>query len=204
MIGLYYKEGVKWLDLEEEEEKDYLVTRFGMLRYQGEIPIEVKDRYLTHLGVGLVRNFMQRLRGGDFYLKVERWNEGHACYNYYLGLNSLDNTHPFLTTCGTNKLRYFDAYWFKHIVENAVRHYIAEGEVIAGVLLWGGGIKIKGAVRTYDYHAKLRVMIDISSTYLPIAFDDVRRLMKGRNRITSVTWANMKIIMVNDLPIEEI
>ena len=69
MIGLYYKEGIKWLDLEE---KDYLVARFGMLRYQGEIPIEVKDRYLTHLGVGLVRNFMQRLRGGDFYLKIER------------------------------------------------------------------------------------------------------------------------------------
>jgi len=201
MIGLYYKEGIKWLDLEE---KDYLVSRFGMLRYQGEIPIEVKDHYLTHLGVGLVRNFMQRLRGGNFYLKVERWSKGHVCYNYYLGLDSLDNTHPFLTTCGTNKLRYFDAYWFKHIVENAVNHYIGEGEAIAGVLLWGGGIKIKGARRTYNYHAQLRIMIDTSSTYLPIAIDDVRRLMKGRWRITSATWANRKIIMVDDLPIEEI
>jgi len=202
MIGLYYEEGIKWLDLDEDE-KDYLVARFGMFRYHGEIPVEIKDRYLTHLGVGLVRNFMQRLRAGDFYLKIERWYKGHVCYNYYLGLNSLDNTHPFLTICGTNKPRYFEAYWFKHIVENAVNHYIGEGEAIAGVLLWGGGIKIRGTVRTYDYHAKLRVMIDTSGTYLPIAIDDTRRLMKGRSRITSVTWANRKIIMVNDLPIEE-
>jgi len=100
-------------------------------------------------------------------------------------------------------LRYFDAYWFKHIVENTVNNYIAEGEAIAGVLLWGGKIKIKGARRTYDYHAQLRVMIDVSGTYLPIAIDDVRRLMKGRWKITSVTWANRKIIMVNELPIEE-
>jgi len=203
MIGLYYKEGIKWLDLEEEE-KDYLVARFGMLRYQGEIPIEVKDRYLTHLGVGLVRNFMQRLRSGDFYLKIERWGKGHVCYNYYLGLNSLDNTYLFLTTCGTNKPRYFEAYWFKHIVENAVNHYIGEGEAIAGVLLWGGKIKIRGTMRTYDYHAKLRVMIDTGGTYLPIAIDDIRRLMKGRWRIKSVIWANREIIRANDFPIEEI
>ena len=201
MIGLYYKEGIKWLDLEE---KDYLVARFGMLRYQGEIPIEIKDRYLTHLGVGLVRNFMQRLRGGDFYLKIERWSKGHVCYNYYLGLNSLDNTHQFLTTCGANKLRYFDAYWFKHIVENTVNNYIAEGEVIAGVLLWGGRIKIKGARRTYDYHAQLRVMIDISDTYLPIACDSIKWIMRGRKSIESATWANRKIIMVNNSPIKEI
>ena len=196
MIGLYYKEGIKWLDWEGKY--DYLVTRYKMLYYYGKVPDRAKEDYLTNEGVDLVRVFMQRLRNGDFYLKVERWNSGHTCYNYYLELNSLDNTHPFLTTCGTNKLRYFDAYWFKHFVENTVNHYIGMGEAIAGVLLEDGMIKLT------NHSMSAGVDIDVSGTYLPIAVDDVRRLMKGRCRVKSVTWANRKIIMVNDSPIKEI
>lgn len=196
MIGLYYKEGIKWLDWEDKY--DYLVTRYKMIYYYGKIPDRVKDYYLTDEGVHLVRVFMQRLYKGNFYLKIERWNNGHVCYNYYLGLDSLSSTPPFLTTCAVNKSRYFEAYWFKHIVEYAVNHYIGEGEAIAGAILENFPFKL------VSHSNDVGVRIDISSTYLTIAIDDVMRLMKGRNRITSVTWANRKIIMINDLPIEEI
>jgi len=196
MIGLYFKEGIKWL--EWTNKYDYLVTRYAMMHYFGEVPDGVKDHYLTNEGVDLARFFMKRLYSGDFYLEGKKWVKGHVCYRYYLGLDSPNYLYPFLTTCGPiRRLRYIEVYWFKHIIESVFNHYIGEGEAIAGVLLENGLIKL------VSRDMGVGVMIDISDTYLPMAFNDVRRFMKGKKRIKSVTWANRKIIMINDLPVEE-
>ena len=59
MIGLYWKEGIEWVNWEHED--NYLVTRRDLIYYDGEILDGVKDDYLDR-GVGIVRAFMQKLR----------------------------------------------------------------------------------------------------------------------------------------------
>jgi len=195
MIYLYYEDKlvkVKWTS-----KYDYLVTRYEMLPYFGKIPERVKDDYLTDKGVDLVRNFMERLNNGDFYFKVVVEEGLQKCYQFYLSFDS-ENWYEFLHKCSMHKIKYIEAYRFKHIVEGVVRHYIGEGEGIAGVLL--GGDKF----RLVDDSRGVWVDIDISGTYLPIAFGDVgRAIKKWRKWIESVTWANRKLIMINDEPIKE-
>jgi hypothetical protein len=186
MIFLYYKDKMEKIDWEGKY--DYLLTRYGMLYYYGKVPDRVKDYYLTDEGVYLVRIFMQRLYEGDFYFKIERKNEwGITHYYYYFGLDleldKLVGMKP-LPGCGGN--RRFESYCFKHIVENAVHHYIGEGEAIAGVLLENGVIKLT------NHDTYVGVDIDLSNTYLPKAWDETKRMMKKR-RVASVTWYNGKI-----------
>ena len=186
MIGLYYKEGIKWLDWEDKY--DYLVTRYQMLYYHGKVPDRIKDHYLTSDGVYLVRVFMQRLHEGDFYLEGKRWGFDYSCYIYYLWLDKLDHKCPILETCSTVRLRYAEVSWFKYAVENAVHHYIGGGEAIAGALLEDNKIRLD------NRNAHVRVDIDMSNTYLPIAINDIRRFMRKKKRIISATWTHGKII----------
>ena len=189
MIGLYYKEGIKWLDWEDEH--DYLVIRGGIVYYHGKVPDRVKDEYLMNEGVELTRTFIQRLRSGDFYLKIERWKDA-ICYRYryYLGLDDLEKVHPFMDGCYLSKVKYLDSYHFKHVVEGATHHYIAEGEAIAGVLLEKGGIRMKG------YKTLVTMNIDVTDTYLSRAIDEVKHIMRKNKYVTSVTWSNKKIIKI--------
>lgn len=196
MIYLYYKdrlEEIKWTS-----KYDYLVTRFKIGYYFGKIPENVKDNYLTDKGVELTRVFMQRLHEGNFYYKVEKKNEwGNKCYDYYFGLDSLDKQHPFLSSCGTTKkLRYVDTYWLKHFVENAVGHYIGEGEVIAGILLGDNKFKLINREDVWVY-------VDLSYTYLSTALDTIRPLLR-KKFVDSVLWANRSIVEVNDEPVKVI
>jgi len=194
MIYLYYKdklEKVKWTS-----KYDYLVTRSGMLYYFGKISERVKTDYLTREGVELTRVFMQRLHSGDFGFKVVVEEGLQKCYRFYLSFDST-NWYEFLHKCSIRKITYIEPYWFKHIVEGVVRHYIGEGEGIAGVLLSGDRFKLINRETPVIY-------IDISYTYLTVAFDDVRRFMKRKKWVESVTWVNRQITAVNDEPVEEI
>jgi hypothetical protein len=191
MIGLYYKEGIKWLDWEDDH--DYLVVRGGIIYYHGKVPDSVKDEYLMDRGVELTRTFIQRLRSGDFYLKIERW-EDVIChrYRYYLGIDDFERAYQFLNGCYLRQVKHFDSYYFKHVVEGATYHYIAEGEAIAGALLEKGRISMKG------YKTLVFANIDVSDTYLPKAIDEVKRIMRKNKYTTSVTWANKKIIKIEE------
>ena len=193
MIGLYFKEGIKWLDWTSRY--NYLVTRYEVYYYYGEIPDNAKEDYLTDEGVGLVRFFMKRIHGKYFYFEGERSSSDHRCYSFYLGLDNLDYSYSIFLTCGSRIPRYIGSYSFKHIVEHIVNHYIGQGEAIAGVLLENGKIKI------INHNTHPEVEIDISDTYLPIAYSMVRRLMKGRKWVKSVTWANGEVIKVNGEPV---
>ena len=194
MIYLYYEdklEKVKWTS-----KYDYLVTRSGMLYYFGNISERVKTDYLTREGVELTRVFMQRLHSGDFGFKVVVEEGLQKCYWFYLSFDST-NWYEFLHKCRIRKITYIESYWFKHIVEGVVRHYIGEGEGIAGVLLSGDRFKLINRETPVIY-------IDISYTYLTVAFDDVGRFMKRKKWVESVTWVNRQITAVNDEPVEEI
>ena len=194
MIYLYYKdklEKVKWTS-----KYDYLVTRSGMLYYFGKIPERVKTDYLTREGVELTRVFMQRLHSGDFGFKVVVEEGLQKCYWFYLSFDST-NWYEFLHKCSMHKITYIESYWFKHIVKGVVRHYIGEGEGIAGVLLSGDRFKLINREMPVMY-------IDISYTYLTVAFDDVGRFMKRKKWVKSVTWINRQITAVNDEPVKEI
>jgi hypothetical protein len=194
MIGLYYKEGIKWIKWTSKY--DYLVTKSKIVYYFGKVPENIKNDYLTDEGVELTRFFIQRLRDGEFYFRVEVKKGLQKCYRFYLGFDST-NLYNFLEKCSMHKIKYIESYWFKHIVEGVVRHYISEGDAIAGMLLENVPFKL------INHSTGIEVDIDISDSYLPIAWDSVKWVMRGRKWIESVTWANRKIIMINDLPIEE-
>ena len=187
MIGLYFKEGIKWI--EWESRYDYLVTRFGVWYYYGKVPEGAKDSYLTDEGVNLTRVFMKQLYSGDFYLRINKVRD--ILQTYYEFQISLDSKNWYSTTWNLSRRKYIEAYWFKHIVEGVFRHYIGEGEAIAGVLLEGCKIKVT------NQGSGVWVDIDISGTYLPFAIWKIRSVMKGRKWIESVTWGNRDIVEVN-------
>lgn len=191
MIGLYFKEKILWHGTPDRY--NYLVTRYEVVYYNGKVPERVKDDSITDEGLELVRIFLRRLRNGNFYFELSKF--GYGCYHGYLGLNSLDYSLPFLTTCGHRVIRYFEAYWFKHIIEHAVKHYIGQGEAIAGAILE------KYPYRIIKHSNGVEVDIDTSDSYLPIAWEKVKSLMRGKKWINSITWANREIIEVNHRPV---
>jgi len=52
MIGLYYKEGIKWIKWTSKY--DYLVTRYKIVYHFGKVLENVKNDYLTGEGVDAI------------------------------------------------------------------------------------------------------------------------------------------------------
>jgi len=192
VIGLYWKEGIEWVNWEHED--NYLVTRRDLIYYDGEIPNGVKDDYLDR-GVGIVRAFIQKLRDGDFYFAVKKRGKAHPQYDYFLWLGGLGDGYPFLSCNKPIELSFMDADLFQYMAEHAIGYDIGKGEVIAGTLLDNGIIRlVSTAMRPV-------VKIDIGDTPLPIMFFNVKQLMTETTEIESVIWANMDIIAVNGEPV---
>jgi hypothetical protein len=191
MIGLYFKEGIKWIKWTSKY--DYLVTRSRVMVYYGKVPDRVKDDYLEPVEVNLVRTFIQRLQNGDFYLKVERVIGPFQTYHYEWFLSF--DLKKWYSTSTSLRRKYFEAYWFKHIVEAVIDHYVSEGEGIAGAILENLPFKL------INHPSGVEVDIDLSGTYLPYAVWKIGQIMRGRKWVESVTWGNKEILMVNDKPV---
>lgn len=192
MIGLYWKEGIEWVNWEHED--NYLVTRRDLIYYDGETLNRVKDDYLDR-GVGIVRAFMQKLRDGDFYFAVKKRGKVHPQYDYFLWLGGLGDGYPFLSCNKPIELSFMDADLFQYMAKHAIGYDIGKGEVIAGTLL------DNGIIRLASTRMQPAVKIDIGDTPLPIMFFGAKQLMTETTEIESVIWANMNIIAVNGEPV---
>lgn len=193
MIGLYYKEGIKWVNWKDVD--DYLVTRRDLIHYDGKIPNGVKDDYLDRGGVGIVMAFAERLRDGKFYFAVKKRGKAYPQYDYFLWLDSLSDGRPFLSSNKPIELSFMDAGLFHYMVTHAIDYDIGEGEVIAGILIDNGIIRLTST----PLHPV--VEIDIGDTPIPIMFHMAKQLMTENTEIESVIWANMDIIAVNGEPV---